>query len=157
MVPGRPVSWKRAGQGSRGQRRTEGSMRIAAQRVRIVARSAVPADWNPSGRFRLEVESHYTGGVQVIELDKPHQGARSEGDVDNLEKLIADALQSPTGELDGGGRAPWLDDRQIVDGRSLKRYGQSVDQVVVRVWRVREAGSSAACCPEVDSDGQEVT
>ncbi len=125
VIPGKPTSWKRT---SGKQRHTERSQRIAAQRIRIAVREALSDGWSRAGRFAVLVESHYAGGLEeLVEVGEPHRGAKSEGDWDNLGKLPSDALQGIV----------WDDDRQIVDGRSLKRYGCRVEQVLVAVWRVR--------------------
>lgn len=122
VVPGRPTSWKRAEPGKRATRHTVGAMRLAAQKWRIVARDALPPGWPMLGRFRVEVEAHYSGGHE--EAHEWHRGPAAEADWDNLGKLPSDALE---GVL-------WRDDRQIVDGRTIKRYAQPQEQVVVRVW-----------------------
>lgn len=126
VIPGRPTSWKRTDGGRR--RHTPRAMRIAAQRIRIVARDVVPDGWSKRGRFALVVVSEFTGGLEeLVELGDDHVGCTGDPDADNLEKLVADALQGLV----------WDNDRQIVDERAIKRYGQPVARTVVLVWRVR--------------------
>lgn len=99
-VPGRPMSWKRT-TNHQGRRLTPKAMRERQATVAALARQA--GVLLESGPVRLEVECHYPD-------------RRSLGDVDNLAKLVQDALEG----------VAYVNDRQVcelvvtrvVDGRS---------------------------------------
>jgi Holliday junction resolvase RusA-like endonuclease len=113
-IPGRPTSWKRT---SGKNRHTETKMRIAQQRIRIVAREALPEGWSREGAFRILVVACYA-----------HRWVpkrKNEGDASNLLKLVEDAIQGLV--ID--------DDQQFVSTQCVKAY-ESEPSTIVHVERV---------------------
>ena len=110
VIPGRPASWQRPV----GRRRhTDPRVRVAQQRIRIVAREALPEGWARTGSFGLVVAARFVRGSSLA-------------DCDNLAKLVGDALEGLV----------YDNDRQVVELRALKEYGAERDETVVHVERI---------------------
>lgn len=108
-IPGRPMSWKRTN--TYGKRKlTPVKMRDRQKAVRLLARAA--GCELIDGAVRLEVECHY-------------KDRRSLGDVDNLAKLIQDALEG----------VAYANDRQVCE-LVARRVVDGEERTVVRITAV---------------------
>jgi Holliday junction resolvase RusA-like endonuclease len=119
IIPGRPKAWKRPGRDKRSGRRFESKQtKIDRETVARCARAAwrgppstkpvkilvlaifeIPKSWPPSLQREAEAGRVYH---------------TSDPDKDNLEKLVMDALK----------QIVFVDDNQVADGRTIKRYGR---------------------------------
>lgn len=108
VVPGKPQAWQRPGGGT-GRRFTEHATRDAEKVVGQYAALAL-------GR-RLPLSCSVELGLWFY---LPDRRAR---DLDNLEKLVKDALNG----------IAWLDDRQVTDTAKLKRVDPANPRTIVRV------------------------
>lgn len=113
-LAGKPTTWKRTALYA-GRRITNGAQRKAQRAHQLAALAARPRDWRRDGRFSVDVS-----------LDV---GDMRRADVDNLVKLILDALNGVC----------WEDDSQI-DALHVTRAlcGDAGPRTVVRVTRVGE-------------------
>ncbi len=108
-VPGRPVPWKRARSNGKA-RYTDPAQSSYAAKLRWCAIAAVTGrQWDRTGRYRVDVHAFIRG---------------SRPDVDNIAKIVGDALQGKRGRS-GKPTVPgvlWDDDEQIDDERTRKTW-----------------------------------
>ena len=108
-IPGRPMSWKRTN-AHKGKRLKPKEMRDRQSAVRLLARAA--GCELIDGAVRLEVECHY-------------KDRRSLGDVDNLAKLVQDALEG----------VAYANDRQVCE-LVARRVVDGEERTIVRITAV---------------------
>lgn len=109
VVPGKPQAWQRPGETGTGRRFTPHATRQAEKDIAQVASLALGP--------RLPLSCCVELGLWFY---LPDRRAR---DLDNLEKLVKDALN----------KVAWLDDRQVTDTAKVKRVDQTNPRTVARV------------------------
>lgn len=111
IVPGPPQGWRAPAPGRRGQRHhSPPAMRAYADRVRLIARAARPADWPMKARS-YGIDMH---------ISQRH----AKPDRTNVLKLVEDALRG----------IAWIDDCRVDDGCVLRvRDRKIVERVEVTV------------------------
>ena len=108
-IPGRPMSWKRTNT-HKGKRLKPKEMRARQNAVKLLARAA--GCELLGGAVKLEVECHY-------------KDRRGLGDVDNLAKLIQDALEG----------VAYANDRQVCE-LVARRVVDGEERTIVRIEEV---------------------
>jgi Holliday junction resolvase RusA-like endonuclease len=116
-IPGEPVQWTRPGQGKNG-RYTKGPQKEYRQAIQQWT-------WVAASRARFSLVDPWKGRVVVAGRSTfcSSRGRRATPDVDNLSKIVLDALN----------KLVWVDDAQVeaLDWRKRVKEGEGSTLVVV--------------------------
>lgn len=123
-IPGMPVAWARAGRAKNGHSFTPGPQKKYMKHVKELAATAMAGKaMAPKGAavvmcvvVTFPLPASLSKKELAERIGRPH--TQDTPDWDNLGKIIADALQGIV----------YPDDKQVFDGRVIKRWADSVER-----------------------------
>jgi Holliday junction resolvase RusA-like endonuclease len=125
FVPGDCVPWARAGGGKTGHRFTPPKQAKYAATLKVLCQQAMRGGKPLDGPIALRLIAVYPWPKSMSAKRRASPGAQwrtSKPDVDNLAKIVGDALN----------KVAWLDDAQIAASSARKLYGDKPGlQVIV--------------------------
>ena len=118
-IPGAPVPKERARRGANGHWYTPEKTRVAEEKVVVCVKQAMPG---------LQVDEASTFRLDLVFYLPPYPGRRLPPDIDNLLKLILDALNNLV----------YRDDRQVLEVNMRKKLNSDDPRTVVAVFKIME-------------------